>query len=689
MKKLLTFLLVVFGLLTTYASHYAGGDIQYRYIGDSTGINHHYKIILRLYRDASGIGMPATTNVTVSSTCFTNQNIPMTQQAGSGLVAPTLFDCVTQGGPGTRTLEIYTYKGFVILPGTCTTFKFWWADCCRPGNITNIFGSNGALGNDGFFFDADLNNSLGNNSSPIFVSEPVRAFCVNKTFNWAQKSVEYDGDSIHYQMISCREGVYPTQTNIPFDPGFSATQPVTSTSFGINPKTGTMTFLPTTQEVDVMSVKITEYRYDSTWFVWYPVGSSSRDMMITISANCSLQATQGVILDYDYPGQYFDSITMLPAVDYNCGDTAIDLYFEIKIDCESVALDGSDFRMTNPLGQPIPIKTLIPDCDVNRETEYIKVVLFKPLMVNGRYFLYSKTGNDGNTLTNKCGFPMDEFDTLVIIVDDCFEPVWRFENVTVINDNHTLLEWSIDTNSFDTTYFEGYGINRWDGTQYAFRQIVTDWDRLQYDDLTATNVDGESYSYKIDFRYSGFIFGPSDSIQSILLRSNGQCYYLCLIWNQYDGWINPLYNVFLKYNNQWVKWNDVSITDTVFCVTSDTLEVGSYDIKVTTENNGYISESNYVICVQPEPPTITIPNVFTPNSDGINDLFVIRNLNLYSHRPLTIRNRWGKIVYQSSQYNNDWDGSNVPDGVYFGVVEININNQIVSFTINVTILHGR
>ena len=42
-----------------------------------------------------------------------------------------------------------------------------------------------------------------------------------------------------------------------------------------------------------------------------------------------------------------------------------------------------------------------------------------------------------------------------------------------------------------------------------------------------------------------------------------------------------------------------------------------------------------------------------------------------------------------SQYNNDWDGSNVPDGVYFGVVGININNQIVTYPFNVTILHGK
>jgi gliding motility-associated-like protein len=672
----------------SFGSHYAGGDIQYRYIGDSTGINHHYKVILRLYRDASGIGMPATTTVTVSSTCFANINIPMVQQAGSGLVAPTLFDCVTPSSNGTRTLEIYTYKGFVILPGTCPNYKFWWSDCCRPGNITNIFGSNGTFGNDGFFFDADLNNSLGNNSSPIFISEPVRAFCVNKTFNWAQNSVEYDGDSIHYQLINCREGIYPTQNNIPFDPGFSATQPITSTFFSINPKTGTINFLPTTQEIDVMSVKITEYRYDSTWFVWYPIGSSSRDMMVTISANCSPTATQGVVLDYNYPGQYLDTITMLPAVDYSCGDSIIDLHFLIKIDCQSIAQDGSDFRMTNPLGQPIPIKRLSATCDVNGETQDIKVHLFKPLLVNGRYFLYSKTGNDGNTLVNKCGFPMDEFDTLVIVVDDCYDPIWKFENVTVVNDNHTLLEWSIDTNSFDTTYFEGYGIYRWDGSQYAFRQVVTKWNRLFYDDLTANNVDGESYSYKIDFRYSGFVFGPSDSIQSIWLRSNGGCDSVCLVWNQYDGWSNPTYDVYIDYKNQWVKWNSLPLTDTVYCMVSDTLDVGIYNIKVVTQDSGYVSESNYVICVQPEPPTITIPNVMTPNGDGRNDYFVIRNLLQYDYRHLIIKNRWGRTVYESDQYNNDWDGRGVSDGVYYGIVQIMVNGQLKSFTFMLTILHN-
>jgi hypothetical protein len=43
-----------------FGSHLSGGDIQYRYIGDSTGVARQYKVILRIYRDITGIPMPAT-----------------------------------------------------------------------------------------------------------------------------------------------------------------------------------------------------------------------------------------------------------------------------------------------------------------------------------------------------------------------------------------------------------------------------------------------------------------------------------------------------------------------------------------------------------------------------------------------------------------------------------------------------
>ena len=66
---------------------------------------------------------------------------------------------------------------------------------------------------------------------------------------------------------------------------------------------------------------------------------------------------------------------------------------------------------------------------------------------------------------------------------------------------------------------------------------------------------------------------------------------------------------------------------------------------------------------------LMIPNVFTPNADGLNDLFEIENLEHYPMAQIVIFNRWGNRVFEHSDYyNNWWDGQGAPDGVYFYVL---------------------
>lgn len=71
------------------------------------------------------------------------------------------------------------------------------------------------------------------------------------------------------------------------------------------------------------------------------------------------------------------------------------------------------------------------------------------------------------------------------------------------------------------------------------------------------------------------------------------------------------------------------------------------------------------------PPAVIIPDVFTPNGDGINDTFYISYLPEGS--VLKIYNRWGNIVYENGSYHNDWDGTcegkKVSDGTYFYVLQ--------------------
>lgn len=62
---------------------------------------------------------------------------------------------------------------------------------------------------------------------------------------------------------------------------------------------------------------------------------------------------------------------------------------------------------------------------------------------------------------------------------------------------------------------------------------------------------------------------------------------------------------------------------------------------------------------------IIIPNIFTPNGDGKNDVFVITGLGSYPGSQLFIYNRWGNEVYKADNYLNNWDGSGLAEGTYY------------------------
>ena len=62
---------------------------------------------------------------------------------------------------------------------------------------------------------------------------------------------------------------------------------------------------------------------------------------------------------------------------------------------------------------------------------------------------------------------------------------------------------------------------------------------------------------------------------------------------------------------------------------------------------------------------IRIPNVITPNNDGVNDFFAIHNLEDYPDNELIIFDRNNKVIFNARGYQNDWDAQGIPQGVYF------------------------
>ncbi len=88
-----------------------------------------------------------------------------------------------------------------------------------------------------------------------------------------------------------------------------------------------------------------------------------------------------------------------------------------------------------------------------------------------------------------------------------------------------------------------------------------------------------------------------------------------------------------------------------------------------SENDNPWEEAGYS-----RPITIEIPNVFTPNGDGVNDKFVINGLENCEKKMLLVKDRSGKIIFQSQNYDNSWDGGNLPNGTYYYQFSYSINN---------------
>jgi len=93
-----------------------------------------------------------------------------------------------------------------------------------------------------------------------------------------------------------------------------------------------------------------------------------------------------------------------------------------------------------------------------------------------------------------------------------------------------------------------------------------------------------------------------------------------------------------------------------------------YDISVKVIGCDTVYGSTNVIVENCE---ITIPNIITPNGDGINDLFYITNVEFYPNSEIKIYNRWGKLIYENNNYQGDWDASNYSDGTYYYIFKLN------------------
>ena len=113
--------------------------------------------------------------------------------------------------------------------------------------------------------------------------------------------------------------------------------------------------------------------------------------------------------------------------------------------------------------------------------------------------------------------------------------------------------------------------------------------------------------------------------------------------------------------------------------------VGQYTIFLYLENEGTCSDTfSTTVCVEPVTSYVWVPNAFTPNGDDINDEFYVQSEGFTDYQ-LRIYDRWGKIVFESTDPSARWNGTYrgqvVPEGVFTWVVEglLVANNPLTDY----------
>ncbi|TWI96362.1 gliding motility-associated-like protein [Mucilaginibacter frigoritolerans] len=132
-----------------------------------------------------------------------------------------------------------------------------------------------------------------------------------------------------------------------------------------------------------------------------------------------------------------------------------------------------------------------------------------------------------------------------------------------------------------------------------------------------------------------------------------------------------------KVQYQWSP--DVNINNTTIknpTITGD--ENITYTLTVT-DSLGCVTRDQTNIVVSPE---LVVPNTFTPNGDGINDLWEVKGLIAYQNAVIDVFDRYGQKVFHSVGYGSSWDGSCngriIPPGTYYYVIDLKVNGQVLS-----------
>ena len=263
---------------------------------------------------------------------------------------------------------------------------------------------------------------------------------------------------------------------------------------------------------------------------------------------------------------------------------------------------------------------------------------------------------------NICGGAGMRTDSFCAMRDIDVPPsVTEIEHLTVNNLEQIEIRWHRN----QAIDFASYGLFRSIGDDEANLLAVIDdvLDTFFIDSFI--EADSNIYNYYLRVQDDCDDKSPASKVASNLLLSGIVLPYVdSLVWNSFNVWEVAEYDITAVSEPRKVVLDDaVSPVTTYYAHELDHLDDGQWAYRIAAfPNDGrWVSQSNTLELTQR--PVVWVPNAFTPNEDEKNPIWDI-NVDFVGDFFLQVYNRWGQLVFESSDPTFFWDGSEVSDGAY-------------------------
>jgi gliding motility-associated-like protein len=282
---------------------------------------------------------------------------------------------------------------------------------------------------------------------------------------------------------------------------------------------------------------------------------------------------------------------------------------------------------------------------------------------------------------------LDTLSKTITIYDHA--PAVALERVTVVNDQFNLLEWKAPSSPI----VSGYRIQKSSDFGNFIDLKTYPKDSLSLSDFSVS-PDYSIYTYHILTEDScGHVSDPSNIAQSILLELDSSEAFNILSWSAYEEWTSGVerYEVQI-FNAQSQSWEKLEAFPfpVAYSDSANKLSQAEYCYRIAAFRtlDDLPSHSN-VVCSDTRM-NLFVPNAFSPNGDGKNDVFQVSGTYLAAFE-LKIFNRWGELLFESNSLQNSWDGTfrnkKCPMGVYYFQLKAKgLDGKKVEKTGNVSVL---